>query len=76
MKIRWNVEDGYITGPRPNFSEIDDEELEYCNDIDDAMNMIMDWIDEDFRDSISWSFDYEKVKKEVEEKFGNKFGKY
>lgn len=73
MKITWEVNDGYVGGSRPQYSNIDENEIMDCGDVDSAMDCIFDLIQEDFENNIRWSlsdYDYikEKVKKLLKEK--------
>ena len=55
MKITWEVEDGYIGKSRPQFTEIDDDELAECSTDEEREEFIEQCIHEDFMSNISWS---------------------
>lgn len=54
MRVTWQVEDGYVGGSRPHTTVIDDEDME---DLDEKEReeFITERIDEDFRETISWT---------------------
>lgn len=53
MRVTWQVEDGYVGGSRPHTTVIDDEDLE---DLDEKERdeRIDEFIEEDFRNKVSW----------------------
>ena len=55
MKVRWEVEDGYISGSRPHTTEVDDDELSECDTEEERQEVINDTIQNDFEQKISWS---------------------
>ena len=61
MEITWEVDDGYIGKSRPQYTTIDDSELEYCETEADKEEIIRQYIQEDFDQRISW---YEKRRSE------------
>lgn len=54
MKVKWVVNDGYVSGGRYHYTEIPDEDLEDLSD-EEREEMISDYIEEDFRQKITWS---------------------
>lgn len=48
MKIRWEIEDGYVGKSRPHYLEINDEDLEGYEDEFDRNDFIYECIQEDF----------------------------
>ncbi len=52
MKIIWEVSDGYF-GNGKHHSIIPDEELEGLDE-DEIEELINDWVDDDFNDSVTW----------------------
>ncbi|MCK5343287.1 MAG: hypothetical protein KAR20_07775 [Candidatus Heimdallarchaeota archaeon] len=54
MKVTWEVEDGYCGGSRPHTTEVDDDELAECETEEERENLIIDYIQEDFEQNISW----------------------
>ena len=53
MKVKWNVDTGYVNREPPRVLEIDDEDLEDMTD-EQKEQYINDCIEEDFRNRISW----------------------
>ena len=54
MKIRWEVDDGYVGKSRPQYTEIDDEELAECSDDEERQQLIDEYVQQDFENKISW----------------------
>ena len=54
MKIKWQVDDGYVGKDRPQFTEIDDNELAECTTEQERESLIIEAIDMDFIHKISW----------------------
>lgn len=48
MKIRYQADDGYITGSRPQYVEISDEDILECETKDEVETLICEAVDEDF----------------------------
>lgn len=70
MEIMWEVSDGYVGGSRPQYTEIDDGDILECDSVDEAMDMVQEYLQEDFEQNISWSMDdFEEVKKQVKKMF-------
>jgi hypothetical protein len=69
MKVRWEIDDNYAgSSTRPQKTDISEDDIKDCEDIDDAMQMIADIIQEDYEQNISWYIpNREKVKKQVQE---------
>ena len=55
MQITWEVEDGYIGKSRPQFTEIDDDDLSECSTDEEREEFIEQCVQEDFMSNISWS---------------------
>lgn len=66
MTISWAVQDGY-GGSRPQNTEVGDDLIADCDTVDEAMKLISDAIEEDFR-QLSWHWDgyFEQVKEEAQ----------
>lgn len=54
MKVTWEVEDGYCGKSRPQFTEIDDDELAQFQTEEEREKHIFDCIQDDFDNKISW----------------------
>ncbi len=48
MKIRWEIEDGYCGGSRPQYVEVPDDELRECADEDAQRELVDEYIMEEF----------------------------
>ena len=55
MRVTWEVEDGYVGKSRPQFTDINDEELAECETEEEKQQLINDIVQSDFENSISWS---------------------
>lgn len=55
MKVRWEVEDGYVGKSRPQYTEIPDEEWLECETESDRELLLEDYIQTDFDNNISWA---------------------
>lgn len=55
MKVRWEVEDGYVGKSRPQTTEVPDEELAECDIEEEREQLIESYIQEDFEQRISWA---------------------
>ena len=55
MKVKWQVDDGYVSGSRPQTTKIDDDELAECETEEERKELINDYIQNDFEQRISWS---------------------
>jgi hypothetical protein len=53
MIIKWEVEDGYVTGKRYHTTNIDDGDIEACGTKEEFENLIEESVDEDFRQKVS-----------------------
>lgn len=54
MIVTWEVEDGYVTGARPQHTEIPDDELAECETEEERDKLIAECIQNDFEQNISW----------------------
>lgn len=55
MIVTWQCEDGYVGGSRPHRVEVPDDELAECETEEEREQMINDYVEEDFRNKVSWS---------------------
>lgn len=55
MKIRWEVEDGYVGKSRPQQTVIPDDEIAQCNTPEERERLIEDYVREDFQNKISYT---------------------
>ena len=56
MEILWEVEDGYAGKSRPQHTMIDDEEIQECETLDEAIEVIEGYVQNDLNNNISWSY--------------------
>lgn len=54
MKITWEVDDGYV-GNRPQYTEIDDDDLAEYETEEEKEKFIRECIQSDFEQTVSWS---------------------
>lgn len=54
MRVKWEVDDGYVGGSRPHFTDVPDDELAECDTDLDREQLINDYIEEDFRQKVYW----------------------
>jgi hypothetical protein len=67
MEIEWGVEDGFAGGDRPHSSEIDDADIEECGSLEEAMEMLDEYMQTEFEQAISWYYkDIDSVTSQVE----------
>lgn len=54
MLVTWEVEDGYAGKSRPKYTEIPDEELDELETEEEKMELIYQYVEEDFNNCITW----------------------
>lgn len=54
MMVKWQIEDGYAGGKRPQETEVDDEELAAFETEEERKEFIYYCIQQDFEEKISW----------------------
>lgn len=52
MEITWEVEDGYCGGSASHITEIEDEDIADCQDVEEAMQFIYARVRDDFADRV------------------------
>lgn len=65
MKLRYEANDGYISGDRPLHVKVEDKELKECDTLDEAVQLAERAIEDDFLEKVSASYDYEKLRKDI-----------
>ena len=55
MRVTWEVDDGYVGKGRPQHTEIPDDEIEDCETEEEKQELINQYVQEDFDNSITWS---------------------
>lgn len=55
MKVRWEINDGYMGGSRPHETEVDDDDLAECETEQEKENLIEEYVHEDFLRTVTWS---------------------
>lgn len=51
MEVEWTIEDGYVNNG-PHTLEIDDEDIRECDSIEEAMKLIDERVQSDFRQNV------------------------
>lgn len=54
MKVRWQVEDGYMGKSRPQYTKIDDDDWLDCESDDERDLLIEEYIQQDFDERMTW----------------------
>jgi len=54
MKIKWEIDDGYVGKSRPHFCTIPDEEFEGCESERERNEIIDSWVQTEFENNISY----------------------
>ena len=54
MKVKWEIDDGYIGGSRPQITEIPDDVINGCMDDQEKQMVIDEYIQSDFEKEITW----------------------
>jgi glutamate synthase domain-containing protein 3 len=73
IKIRWQVDDGYAGGSRPQSTEIDKSELEQCDTFEEAKELIENAVQEDYENKVSWSYgDWNGIEETINEVLSKK----
>jgi hypothetical protein len=60
MKVRWEIDDGYVGGDRPQCTEIPNEDLEGLDE-EQQLAVVEQYIQEDFEHKASPCWDYNRV---------------
>jgi hypothetical protein len=55
VKVEWTVDDGYAGGSRPQYTDIDDDDLDECETDEEREEFINDCIQQDFEQKITWT---------------------
>jgi hypothetical protein len=59
LYVGWDVSDGYISGRRTHTTKIPLSEINDCDTVADIQDLITDYIQGDFEQKVTWSFDTE-----------------
>lgn len=62
MRITYKIEDGYIHNQAYTVY-VDDDELEECETIEEKIELIDQYIDNDFSTRINWYWDHSQIEK-------------
>jgi acetyl-CoA carboxylase carboxyltransferase component len=65
MIVTWEVDDGYVGPSRPQKTEIPKCDIKDCENVEEALQMIDDMIQEDYEQKINW---YIKNKESITDK--------
>jgi len=68
MRVRWQVEDGYAGGSRPQYTEIDNEEIrDVADNPAEVEELIREYVQHDF-EALGWFYcGYEDVPEDLED---------
>ena len=75
MEINWEVNDGYVGKGRPQMTEIDEDFiLNYCDNVEDALDFVEGEVQEEFESRINWDYldDLAVIKQKLELLFKDK----
>jgi hypothetical protein len=61
MKIIYYVEDGYLSGSRPQTIYVDDQDLADCDSAAEKKELIEGAIQDHFESHVSWSCDIDAI---------------
>lgn len=53
MRVRCEIDDGYVGKSRPHYTDIPDEELEGLTK-DEKQELIYEYVQDDFEQAVSW----------------------
>ena len=56
MRIYWEVDDGYAGKSRPQYTDIDNNELDECETEEEKQELITEYVQDDFDNRITWYF--------------------
>ena len=56
MKIKWQVEDGYVGKARPQYTTIPDEDFKGMSE-EEREQYIEDWVQNEFENNISYGWE-------------------
>ncbi len=56
MEINWEIEDGYAGGSRSQTTTIPDDELEMCETDEERRELVYEYIQDDFEQTVRWVF--------------------
>jgi hypothetical protein len=57
--IRWHVNDGYVSGPRPQYSPVDPKEFQQCETDQEVRELLNRLVQADFEQRITFGIDNE-----------------
>ena len=69
MIVRWQVDDGYAGASRPQYTDIDDSELEECESEEERLELVRDYVQQDFEDLGWYLLGYQDVPEEFQGEF-------
>jgi hypothetical protein len=55
VTVRWQVDDGYVGGTRPQRTQVDTEDFQHCKTEEDVRNVLDEIIEEEMRTRIGFS---------------------
>lgn len=66
IKIKWQADDGYVGGARPQTLHLDPDDFIDCENIEEGMDLVSREVQNDFAQKVSPSYDDEAVRKQIE----------
>lgn len=55
VRVTWEVDDGYVGKSRPQHTEVPEDDLEDCETDEERKRRIKEYVEEDFKQRISFS---------------------
>jgi hypothetical protein len=72
LTVTYEIEDGYAGGARPQHVEIDHSEIQNCDDLEAAVKMVEEYIQEDFTQKAYPTYDEDELRSAIEEVFNQR----
>lgn len=63
----WNAEDGFVSGDRPNHTQVDNLEIQGAESLEEAVRIVEEAIRADFLEKVAPGWNEEKLRAKVEE---------
>lgn len=64
--VTWEVDDGYVRGSAPRRTDISVQEIQDCETLEAAVELVEQAIEDDFRTHANPCWDSERLRKQVE----------
>lgn len=66
LEVTYEIEDGYSGGARPQHVVINHSEIQECETLDEAVQLVEDFIRDDFANKAYPAYDQEAITRDVE----------